>query len=886
MRPRRHLAASWFAAAACAATLTPASAASPAPSSAGPPPSAAVSSLLGPGYCPDGARRDAASATVRALAVDAAGTVFFDTGPAAAGSVARVAADGGVSLLTTGIASGRPAPSPGAAPGLVPSPGRLAADGSGGVLIAAGARVVDLDAANALTTVAGDPAAIGDGDGGGSSGDGGAAGSARFARAAALATDSSGNIFIADVSGGSSPRAVIRFINRSGHTVTFYGGTPNAVAVDPGRIATIAGSAAPSSGAEPGATASAAGTAYLPGPAPAMAVAGARLYLAIPAPDSGRARVLAVDLGGDPITAQGVALAPGQIAAVAGTGSGTTEADSFPVSTVTGLAATADGRLFLAEETRHRVLQADPAGHLTVVAGRPGGRPSDAGFDGDGGPASGTRLARPFDVKLGGDRLYITDQDNGEVRAVDPDGIIRAVRGGGVAVRWACSAARSGELFGSPAAPTGVVVTAAGVVYVALPPLNRVQRLDLAGVATTVAGGGAHDPGCRQDPSCRGFSGDGGPAADARLDRPTALALGPAGELYILDVGNARVRVVNLADRTLRIDGVSVDPGDIATVAGNGVAGSAGDRGAALRANILGAPGYARRAESISSQIGDPRFYALGSLAVGQSGDLFIAGGSEHRVRRVDARGVITSVTAVADHASGACCADPVAVAADSAGHLYIADRGTDDAGVLHPRVWVMNRTGRAATALGVAIPAGATLPVAGNGAFGSDGDGGPALQASLAVGIALAASRQGALFITEAGVSTAGGVRLSDVRSVDASGTIATVVGGDAVAFNGDGLPAALTDLDLPSGAATDRCGNLLIADTGNDRVRRALLSGPCAPIGEAVLPETGLPAALLPAVLGLGAAAVATTAVLLRSRVRRRPAPVRPEPPATPRR
>lgn len=880
MRPRRHLAASWFVAAACAAALTPASAASPAPGSAGPPPSAAVSSLLGPGYCPDGARRDAASATVRALAVDAAGTVFFDTGPAAAGSVARVATDGGVSLLTTGIASGRP--SPGATPGLVPSPGRLAADGSGGVLIAAGARVVDVDAANALTTVAGDPAAIGNADGDGSSGDGGAAGSARFARAASLATDSSGNIFVADVSRGSSPRAVIRFINRSAHPVTFYGGTPNAVAVGPGRIATIAGSAVPSSGAEPGETATAARTASLPGAAPALAVAGDRLYLAIPAPVSGRARVLAVNLGGDPFAAQGVALAPGQIAAVAGAGSGATGAESFPVSTVTGLAATADGRLFLAEETRHRVLQADPAGQLTVVAGRPGGRQSDAGFDGDGGQASGTRLARPFDVKVGGDRLYIADQDSGEVRAVDADGIIRAVRGGGVAVRWACSDARPGELFGSPAAPAGVAVTGAGVVYVALPPLNRVQRLDLAGVATTVAGGGAHDPGCRQEPSCLGFSGDGGPAADARLDRPTALALGPDGELYILDAGNARVRVVNLRDQTLRIDGVSVGPGDIATVAGNGVAGSGGDGGSALHANVLGAPGYARQADSINSQIGDPRFYALGSLAAGPGGDLFIAGGSEHRVRRVDARGVITSVTTVADHASGACCADPVALAADSAGHLYIADRGTDDAGTLHPRIWVMNRTRRTATVLGVAVPGGATVPVAGDGTFGSDGDGGPALHASLVVSIALAASRQGALFIAEAGVSSGGGVRLSDVRGVDASGTIATVAGGDAVAFNGDGLPAALTDLDLPSGAATDRCGNLLIADTGNDRVRRALLSGRCAPIGEAVLPETGLPAALLPAVLGLGAAAVATTAVLLR----RRPAPVRREPPATPRR
>ena len=864
MRPRRHALALWFGVVACAATTAGAAAASPSPAVDDTSSNAAVSTLAGPGYCPEGARRDPFSASVRALAVDQAGDVFFDTGTPAAGSVARVAADGSVSLLATGVPSGRPTLTPTAAgPGFVPFRGRLAADESGGVLVAAGARVLRVDATNSLTTVAGDPAAPGLSDGSGASGDGGPAVRARFARASSLASDARGSAFVADVSGGDRPRFVIRFINRTAHSVTFFTNTPDSVTVDPGGIGTIAGTAVSADSHEPGDVPSPARSAYLPGSAPVLAVAGDRLYIAIAAPDRRGTRVLVVDLGSGPITAQGLTLAPGQITAVAGTGSTATEADAFPLSTITGMATEADGRLYLAEETRNRVLQADPAGRLSVVAGHAGGRQSDGGFDGDGHLAAGTRVNRPFDVKVGGGRVYIADQGNDEVRAVDRDGIIRAVAGGGIAARWACSEAHANRPFGVPGAPTSVVIDAAGVVYVALPPLNRVQRLDLAGVLTTVAGGGGRDPRCRGDPSCAGFSGDAGLAVDARLDRPTALALGSADELYILDGGNSRVRLVNLGDHPIQALGVTVGPGDIATVAGSGVPGSAGDGGLALRARILEAPAFESRADSIISQIIDPRAYALGSLAAGSSGDLFIVSGPGQRVRRVDSRGVITSVTVVTDGSSrGGCCAFPVAVAEDGGGDLFIADRGTDGTGALHPHVWLMNRSGRAVTALGVVVPRGATRPVAGDGAFGYDGDGGPALEASLEVPIALAAAH-GSIFITEAGVSASGGVRLSDVRAVDTSGTITTVAGGGAVAFNGDGLPGAQTNLNLPSGAAADRCGNLLIADTGNDRVRRALLAGACAPIGAAAAPAAGPPGSLLVAVVGIALAAVAGVAV-----------------------
>ena len=846
-----------------------AAAASSQPSVPAAPPES-VASVAGPGYCDTTGRRDATAATVRSLAVDTAGDVFFDTGPPAAGLVARVAPDGSVSTLSTGVPSGRPPAAPTTVPGLIPSPGRLAADGTGGVLIAAGARVVDVDPSSGLSTIAGDPTGVGDSDGSGSAGDGGAAANARFARAASLATDEAGNVFIADVSGGGDALSVVRFLNRGTRSITFFGGTPGAITVEPGAMARIAGAVSHHTTAEPGSTPVTSLGAYLPGAAPVMAVAGDRLYIAVSAPDPRRARLLLVDLGSEPVRGLGVMVEPGQIVAVGGADSGPTKATAFPLATVTGIAATDDGRVYLAEESHHRVLQADAAGDLTVIAGRSGGAQSDAGFDGNGQVAVGTRLDRPFDVKRGGGRIYIADQGNDEVRAVDNDGVIRAVAGGGVANRWVCSGSPGSGVFGSAGAPTGVAVADSGVVYVALPALNRVQRINLAGLVTTIAGGGGGGAGCRGDPLCAGFSGDGGPANGARLDRPTAVALASEDELYILDAGNARVRLVNLGTAAIEAHGVTINAGAIATVAGTGVAGFDGNGGRATHARILGAPGYARRAVSIASQLDDPRAYVLGSMAAGRDGDVFLAG--DRTVRRIDAAGWITSVTAPAEPDSGRCCTDPVAVAEDGAGNLFIADRGTDSAGALHSRIWVMNRTGHSETVLGVPVERGATVVVAGDGAFGSDGDGGPALQASLEAPIAIAvAAHSGRLFVAEAGKSSGGGVRLSDVRQIDTAGTITTIVGGGAAAFNGDGLPPPLTDLDLPSGVAADRCGNLLIADTGSDRVRRVLLTGDCAPLGEAASQGGGLPLAPLLGVIGtMGFIGVATTWLRVRTRKR----------------
>lgn len=112
-------------------------------------------------------------------------------------------------------------------------------------------------------------------------------------------------------------------------------------------------------------------------------------------------------------------------------------------------------------------------------------------------------------------------------------------------------------------------------------------------------------------------------------------------------------------------------------------------------------------------------------------------------------------------------------------------------------------------------------MVVAGNGTPGFGGDGGPAVEAQLRRPAGLAVDRQGNLYIADAGENS--------VRRVDKSGTISTAVGTGTPGFNGDGYKGPLTQLNLPLDVAVDNCGNVLIADKGNDRIRRLQVARSC---------------------------------------------------------
>ena len=335
---------------------------------------------------------------------------------------------------------------------------------------------------------------------------------------------------------------------------------------------------------------------------------------------------------GDGTRIDSESLGAGAISTIAGSTGGffgdNGPATAAKLSGPSAVVAAADGTVYVADSGNHRVRRISPAGIITTVAGT-----GAAGDDGDGGPATQARFKDVTDIALGPNgSLYIADRLAGKVRRVGSDGVISAVAGNG-------SVVFSGD--GRPATatglePYGLAVASDGTLYIADRANSRIRVVDLEGIITTFAGSANY-----------GFQGDDGPATDARLSGPRALALGPDGSLFILDFTNARVRRVS-------------PQGLITTVAGNGTYGAGGDGGPAVSAQLA----------------------APGRLAVGRDGSLYIADFGSNRIRMVGPDGLISTVAGTgASGLSGdnglalqAKLSGPTAVAVAPDGALYLAD--------------------------------------------------------------------------------------------------------------------------------------------------------------------------------------------------------------------
>ena len=282
---------------------------------------------------------------------------------------------------------------------------------------------------------------------------------------------------------------------------------------------------------------------------------------------------------------------------VAGNGTMGSSGDGGPATSAQllpgGLAVDAAGNLFVSDVVYHRIRKVDPAGRITTIAGT-----GEGGFSGDGAAATAARLASPDDLAfdLAGN-LLLTDGGNARIRRINPLGVITTLAGNGVR-------GQAGDGGPALAAEVDVVstVTVGPQGDVIINGLNRIRRIGLDGVITTIAGTG--------EPSRSGTigllgDGDGGPATLARLSA-SAVRFDLLGNLYLSDY--RRVRKIDTA-------------GVITTVAGNGQGLYSGDGGPAIQAGVTPA-----------------------GLAVDFSNRLYVADESHNRVRRIGLDGIITTV--------------------------------------------------------------------------------------------------------------------------------------------------------------------------------------------------------------------------------------------------
>ena len=227
--------------------------------------------------------------------------------------------------------------------------------------------------------------------------------------------------------------------------------------------------------------------------------------------------------------------------------------------------------LYITDANNERIRKVDAiTDEITTVAGD-----GTAGFSGDSGPAKNAEFNYPDGVALDTNgNLYIGDARNNRIREVTvANGNIATVAGNGVA-------GYSGD--GSNAAnaeldfPSRPYVDPKGNIFIADYQNNRVRKVDgTSGIITTIAGNGV-----------AGLTGDGGPATDAELNGPLSVALDPSGILFIADINNERIRAINTTTNPITVLGITVQPGQIVTVAGNGQAGYHGDGGPAVNAEI------------------------------------------------------------------------------------------------------------------------------------------------------------------------------------------------------------------------------------------------------------------------------------------------------------
>ncbi len=336
--------------------------------------------------------------------------------------------------------------------------------------------------AQIITTIAGSGSAAG------FSGDGGPATAALMGRLFGLACDAAGNIYVSDFTNNR-----IRKVNTSGVISTYAGNGSGSTSGD-GGPATAAGLNGPSE----------------------LALYGNSLFIA----EHNSSRVRKVDI------------TTGIITTYAGTGLNGYSGDGGPataakISRPYGIGVDNAGNVYIPDQDTHRMRKVDTFGIITTFAGT-----GTSGYSGDGGPATLAKIHLADDIKCDtSGNIYFCDFLNDAVRKIDTSGIITTIAGTGIAgFSGDGGPATAAQLFG----PSAVLPDLYGNIYICDADNHRLRMINPSGIISTVAGIGT-----------AGFSGDGGPAVSAEVNRPNDMVFDAAGDLYICDIENHRVRKIS-----------------------------------------------------------------------------------------------------------------------------------------------------------------------------------------------------------------------------------------------------------------------------------------------------------------------------------------------------
>ena len=517
-----------------------------------------------------------------------------------------------------------------------------------------------------------------------------------------------------------------------------------------------------------------------------------------------------------------VTISNGIIATIAGNGTAAFSGDgasafSATVALPSHLAFDASGNLYISERFCVRKIDKN-TGIITAIAGN--GTPGNSG---DGGLATSARLYYPSRIAFDSvGNIYIADNSTSScIRKVNiSTRIITTV----VGINGKYGYSGDGGLATSAllTSPTGISIDAKGNLYISDGGNHCIRKVNATtGIISTIVGNGI-----------AGYSGDGGSATAAQLNDPSGISFDAAGNLYIADRGNNRIRKVNKST------------GVITTIAGNGVASyfplvvdSVAAYGASLAqpssisfdaiGNLLIADSYNNRIRKVSANTsiintiagdGNATFAGDNGLATAASlnqpsgacsdasGNIFIADKKNHRIRKVNSTtGIITTIagngTATFSGDGGAASAaklsSPNNVAIDAIGNLYIADLGNN-------RIRKINFGNNI-----ISTVAGGGSPAIGVG------DSSLATSAKLNAPAAIAFDSAGIMYIADGGNN-----RIRRVNLL--TGVITTIAGNGTGGYSGDGGLAINAGLKNPASIAFDKKGDLFIADAGNNMIRR----------------------------------------------------------------